>query len=233
MNDEIRLTKELVAYSEQIGIDLIGFADPNLFIDYSDDKNPSYYLKPYTPKTVVIIGIYLYDIILDAWSQDQSTNKSFHYLDSVIENRLHLIKDFLSEMSYLSEIIPYNPGLFLKDSAALAGIGPIGKNNLIITEEYGSQVRLRALVTNSPLKLGTPIRESKYCKECSICIDKCPANALSEGRYNKKSCLAYNLKNLRKLSETTAIWCNICIEVCPVGKKSPRSSLKGHFSDKL
>ncbi len=34
-------------------------------------------------------------------------------------------------------------GAFLKDSAHLAGLGVIGKNNLLVTPEFGTRVRLR------------------------------------------------------------------------------------------
>jgi len=132
------------------------------------------------------------------------------------------VKNYLFEIGFESVIIPYNPGLFLKDSAALAGIGPIGKNNLLILEEFGSQVRLRALTTKAPLLCGTPIFKSGYCEGCDICINSCPANAFPEGKYNKDICLPYNLSNMRKLSENTSIWCNICIESCPIGKKKSK-----------
>jgi epoxyqueuosine reductase QueG len=29
------------------------------------------------------------------------------------------------------------------------------------------------------------------------------------------------LENLKNLSDDTVLWCNICIENCPVGKKNP------------
>ncbi|MHA1467314.1 MAG: 4Fe-4S binding protein [Promethearchaeota archaeon] len=112
----------------------------------------------------------------------------------------------------------YKPGLYLKDAAALAGIGPIGKNNLLITKTFGSQVRLRALVTVAELSYGTPIHESDYCNNCRLCVDSCPAGALEGGQYNKELCNNYCLENLKNLSENTVIWCNICIEACPIGK---------------
>jgi epoxyqueuosine reductase QueG len=229
MSGDKQLTENILKYSKKIGIDIIGFADPKLYNKFKNKNRPDKFLEG--AQTVIIVGIYLYDIILDAWSQDQNTGKSFHYLDSVIENRLRLIKEYLAEKGYESKIIPYNPGLFLKDSAALAGIGPIGKNNLLITENFGSQVRLRGLVTNAPLLTGTPIEESKYCIKCNKCVDSCPVDALSQGTYNRDSCLTYNLANLRKLSKYTAIWCNVCIESCPVGKKSTSSNLEGYFAD--
>jgi len=228
MERDQKLSKDLIKFSEKIGIDIIGFADPNNFKRFKKDNRPETYLK--NVQTVIVIGIHLYDIILDAWSQDQTTGKSFHYLDSILENRAYQIKDFLFDKKYKSKILPYKPGIYLKDCAALAGLGPIGKNNLFISEKYGSQVRLRAIVTEAPMMIGKPIEESKYCEECNICIIKCPAKALTQKGYNKTVCLSYNLANLRKLSDYTSIWCNVCIESCPLSKKGELSKIRG-FSD--
>lgn len=229
MEKDKDLTEVLIKYSKKIGIDIIGFANPKYYDKFAKINRPDRFLEDVN--AVIIIGIHLYDIILDAWSLDQNTGKSFHYLDSILENRCYLLKEFLSKKGYKSEIISYNPGLYLKDSAATAGIGPIGKNNLLITNEFGSQVRLRALVTNAPLELGQPILKSEYCENCNICIDSCPAQAFVDGKYIKDICLSYNLSNLKKLTKYTSIWCNLCIESCPVSKKSVKSGLKGYFSE--
>ena len=117
-----------------------------------------------------------------------------------------------------SRVIPYSPGLYLKEAAALAGIGPIGKNNLLITENFGSQVRLRAIATTAPLICGEPITESKYRKECNLCIKACPANAFVEGKYIREKCYGYLETHKRNLSDNTIIECNVCIESCPIGK---------------
>ncbi|MFX0076603.1 MAG: hypothetical protein ACFE96_14265 [Candidatus Hermodarchaeota archaeon] len=227
MERDQKLTEEIISLSARIGVDIIGFADPKLYSRYIEECRPVNYLK--NSQTVIIIGIHLYDIILDAWSQDQTTGKSFHYLDSILENRAHNIKEFLFKKGFASKIISYSPGLFLKDSAALAGLGPIGKNNLFISKEFGSQVRLRAIITEAPLLTGIPVENSEYCKDCNICISKCPAGALTNEGYNRQACESYCLSNLMKLSDYTSIWCNICIEACPVSKISELSNVKGHF----
>ena len=227
MERDQKLTEEIIELSSRIGIDIIGFADPEWYIRYKEEHRPNKFLKH--GQTVIIIGIHLYDIILDAWSQDQTTGKNFHYLDSILESRAHNLKDFLIKKGYNSKIISYSPGLFLKDSAALAGLGPIGKNNLLITKKFGSQVRLRAIVTEAPLLTGVPIENSEYCKDCNICLSKCPAEALTDEGYNRQACESYCLSNLRKLSDYSSIWCNICIEVCPHSTKSEPSNIKGYF----
>lgn len=211
-------TDELNAYCDKIGVDIVGFCDPANFNTFDREHTPESFLKD--SKTTIVVGFYLYDLSLDAWSKDKENDRSFHFADSILLGQCHQIKSFLVKKGFKSKIIPYKPGLYLKDAAALAGIGPIGKNNLLITKKFGSQVRLRALVTEAELTYGTPIHKSSYCKDCNICVDSCPANALEQGNYNKDLCHAYCLENLKNLSDDTVLWCNICIENCPVGKKN-------------
>ena len=216
MERDKKLTKEIIDFSRKIGIDIIGFGDPIYFARFPKINRPSYFLE--NSNAVVIIGILVHDIYLDAWITEEKSGKDFHFLDSILENRLFLLKDYLSEKGLKSKIIPYKPGLFLKDAGSIAGIGPIGKHNLLISDEFGSQIRLRALVTDALLETGKPIIESEYCKDCEICLKACPANAIKSSGYDKQTCLDYNLSNLKKLSKNTVIWCNICLDVCPVQK---------------
>jgi len=212
------LTKELIEYCEKIDIDFVGFSDTTKFNNFSKKHRPDSYLS--NSKTVIVIGFHLYDISLDAWNRREEKGKSYHFADLILLNQCHRIKNFLTKKGVKSKIITYEPGLFIKDAAALAGIGPIGKNNLLITKAYGSQVRLRALVTDVELSYGIPIHESEYCRNCDICVQSCPAGALMGGRYDKDLCRNYCMKNLKNVSENTVIWCNACIESCPVGKKN-------------
>lgn len=212
------LTDELITHCDKIGIDFVGFGDPTKFNKFDKEHTPESYLKD--SKSVIVIGFHLYDLSLDAWSKDEKKGKSYHFTDSILLYQCHKIKSFLAKKGFKSKIIPYKPGLYLKDASVLAGIGPIGKNNLLITKTFGSQVRLRALVTVAQLSYGTPIYESEYCKNCNICVDSCPAGALEGEKYRKSLCYNYCIENLKNLSENTVIWCNKCIESCPVGKLS-------------
>jgi len=217
MKRDQQLTRDVKEYCNKIGVDVVGFADPLLFEDYPEENRPDNFLED--PKTVIVIGFHLYDIILDAWSHKEGEGVWSHqFADAVIEQLCHRVRRNLLKKGFNSRVIPYSAGLFLKEAAALAGIGPIGKNNLLITNQFGSQVRLRALVTTAPLICGEPIRESKYCKECNICIEACPANAFIKGKYIKEKCYNYLETHKRYLSDYTVIECNVCIESCPIGK---------------
>ncbi|MHA1912980.1 MAG: hypothetical protein ACW986_04545 [Promethearchaeota archaeon] len=218
MERDHNLTEGVKEYCKKIGVDVVGFANPDLFDRFPEQHRPRVFLKDAT--TVIIIGFHLYDLILDAWNYFQDENRSYQFADSIIENFGNRIKRFLTKKGFESVVISYQPGLFLKDSAALAGIGPIGKNNLLITPNFGSQVRLRAIVTTAPLICGEPILESEYCKDCDICIKVCPANAFINGKYTKKICNEWARSNWEILSPHTVVWCNVCIETCPVTKKA-------------
>ncbi|MHA1884110.1 MAG: hypothetical protein ACW96S_03595 [Promethearchaeota archaeon] len=217
MERDQNLTEEVKAYCKKIGVDVVGFANPDLFDRFQEQHRPQTFLKDV--KTVIVIGFHLYDLILDAWNYIPDENRNYQFADSIIENFANRVKRYLTKKSFESVVISYAPGLFLKDSAALAGIGPIGKNNLLITPNFGSQVRLRAIVTNAPLICGDPIQENNYCEDCEKCITECPANAFVDGKYTKKICDEWARANWKYLSPHTVVWCNTCIEACPFTKK--------------
>ena len=74
-------------------------------------------------------------------------------------------------------------GLYLKDAAVMAGLGCIGRNNLLITPQFGPRVRLRAVILSAALP---PTGPSTFdpCKECDApCLAHCPQKAFAEKIY--------------------------------------------------
>lgn len=59
-----------------------------------------------------------------------------------------------------------------KYAAVNAGLGWIGKNDVLITEKYGPRVRLSAVLIDYPFQYGKKITESKY--SCGLCMVICP-----------------------------------------------------------
>ncbi len=84
-----------------------------------------------------------------------------------------------------SEDIPAQPlhyyvekgGIYLKDAAVQCGLGCIGRNNLLVTPEFGPRVRLRALVAEAKLETTRPI-DFDPCISCpEFCRQACPQDA--------------------------------------------------------
>ena len=65
-----------------------------------------------------------------------------------------------------------------KTIARLAGIGYIGKNNLIITDEYGCAFSMCTVLTDAPVETGEyPLAASK-CGDCDVCRQVCSENVI-------------------------------------------------------
>ena len=71
-------------------------------------------------------------------------------------------------------------GMYLKDAAVLSGLGCIGKNNLVITPEFGPRVRFRAMLIDEELTPTGPI-DFDPCNGCDeYCHKVCGVDAFSE-----------------------------------------------------
>jgi epoxyqueuosine reductase len=68
-------------------------------------------------------------------------------------------------------------GIYLKDTAVLAGLGCLGRNNMLITPELGPRVRLRGMLLEAELIPTGPIPFDP-CDGCEeFCRKACPQNA--------------------------------------------------------
>ncbi len=129
-------------------------------------------------------------------------------------------KAVLSDQNYCSEL-PH------KTVATRAGIGWIGKCALLVTEKYGSAIRLSSVLTDAELETGTPINESR-CGECTVCKDICPGKAVLGSNWDleKNRDDYYDAFGCRKTArERTAkigieeSLCGLCILKCPWTQK--------------
>ena len=74
-------------------------------------------------------------------------------------------------------------------AAVLAGLGVRGKNNLLISKEYGTRCAIGEIITTR--KFAKSKKSVGTCFDCGKCIRECPAGALSEKGYEKEKCVAY------------------------------------------
>jgi len=100
-----------------------------------------------------------------------------------------------------------------KKVAYLSGLGWIGRNNLVVNPEFGSQIRLVTVLTDMPLKADKPLK--KDCGTCRECIVVCPVGAIKEKQedFDHLACFE-KLKEFRKAGYAEQFICGICIKVC-------------------
>lgn len=115
-----------------------------------------------------------------------------------------------------------------KTVATRAGIGWIGKSALLVTEKYGSMIRISSILTNAPLKTARPVNRSK-CGGCMICTNACPGKAISGKEWSVdvyRDAFFDPVKCRRTARERSMqgfggniTICGKCIEVCPYTRK--------------
>ena len=78
--------------------------------------------------------------------------------------------------------------LSLRHTGYLAGLGVIGRNNLLVNEYFGNMIQIGALLTDTEIE-PSPLADYKTCADnCRICIDTCPVKALDGTTVNQKLC---------------------------------------------
>lgn len=65
-----------------------------------------------------------------------------------------------------------------KKIALLAGLGWIGKDNLLVTEKYGSAFCMCTVLTNAPLPVENREIIMPKCGECTVCKNICPTGVI-------------------------------------------------------
>lgn len=117
-------------------------------------------------------------------------------------------------------------------AAALAGLGCIGQNGLLIHESYGSWVFIGEIVTTLPLQF--PPHALQTCLRCGRCAQACPTGALTQVGPDRSKCLSAISQKKGALTEeeaeyirrTGCAWgCDVCQAVCPMNAGAIRQPL--------
>jgi epoxyqueuosine reductase len=114
-----------------------------------------------------------------------------------------------------------------------AGLGWIGRNCLLISQEIGSYFLLAGIALNRELEPDRPAAD--HCGGCRACLDACPSTALLPDRVLDASrCTAYLTIEARgpipeSRSSGMGHWlagCDLCQDACPWNRKRRAGILK-------
>jgi epoxyqueuosine reductase QueG len=97
--------------------------------------------------------------------------------------------------------------------ARYAGLGWIGRNILLVSPEFGSQVRYVSVLTNAAIDVDVPLEDD--CGTCTTCVAVCPAGAPAEepSDFDLPACFAQVTEFNERLDRPHFI-CGICIKAC-------------------
>jgi epoxyqueuosine reductase QueG len=107
-------------------------------------------------------------------------------------------------------------------------LGWIGKCALLVTEEYGSAVRISTVLTDAPLETSVSVDDSA-CGDCALCVESCPGKAPSgknwevglhrDSFFDVFACERASRERAVAKLDFDDTFCGICISVCPWTRK--------------
>ncbi|MBE5962136.1 MAG: epoxyqueuosine reductase [Lachnospiraceae bacterium] len=120
-----------------------------------------------------------------------------------------------------------------KYAATKAGIGWVGKNDLLITSKYGPRVRLAAVLVDDEWPVSEMVTESRCPKDCHLCVDACPCKAIT-GREWGEGVNRIELIDYKRCNQERSHYikihgrknaCGLCMVNCPIGLKQDAQEL--------
>ena len=114
--------------------------------------------------------------------------------------------------------------------ATRAGLGWIGKTDLLITKKFGPRLRLTSILLRDPVIPESRPLDISRCGSCNICVEICPAKAANgktwdttmerEEFYDAWKCRNQCAEFGRARLSIDARVCGICVAACPIGQVS-------------
>jgi len=221
MSDAKNNTSKIRDLSFQWGGSLFGVADLRSF--GRDEILLSPLLIEHHPFSISI-GYHLSDSILEG-IEDQPTPHYFHHYQRVnilLDTIGLILTSAIQDLGYrampiaASQIVDWKNQrghLSHKHVARLAGLGWIGRNNLLVNENFGSRIRLLTLLTDLPLVTDAP--QLRDCGSCRACLSVCPVGAISERPEDFNHVRCYEqLKIFSKTLHFSQHICGICVKAC-------------------
>ena len=177
-------TKSTISYISKSDVDTWGIADFTAYnkemVGIDDDTRSQY-------RRAICFGVVLSKGVLSTVRDGPNPLYLHHYRQ--LNSRLDVIayslsreierKGYRSLPFAASQVVDWRnqkAHISHKHIAQLAGIGWIGRNNLLVHPTLGAHVRYNTVLTDMPLDADKPLATD--CGECRECVAVCPASAI-------------------------------------------------------
>jgi epoxyqueuosine reductase len=220
VNIEKANTESLKKFTSELGVSLLGVAD---ITDARNEFNLDVKLRNNFVRGISL-GQRLVRSVLEE-IVDKPTPLYFHLYRQVnffLDRSAFLLSSRIQDSGYNALPIPASQivnwerqqgHLSHKKIGYLAGLGWIGRNNLLVNPELGSQFRMVTVLTDMPLLPNKPLNSD--CGECVLCLSTCPAAAIKETQedFDHQACFE-KLKEFRRSGVVSQFICGVCVKAC-------------------
>ena len=110
--------------------------------------------------------------------------------------------------------------VILPPLAVAAGLGEMGRHNILVADRAGTRVRIGAVTTDARLRASrlVSLGVERFCRICKKCATNCPSHALSDGDLTMTDGIPLWPTNAGRCYgywRTVGTDCGICMAVCP------------------
>ena len=220
MSEEKKNTDDLRKFALDLDVSLFGVADVRGIRD-------EFLLEEKTRKKfdrAVSLGKRLINAVLED-IQDKPTPLYFHHyrqLNFFLERAALLLSSRIQERGFAALPIAASQTIDWENQKAhvshkkvgyQAGLGWMGRSNLLVHPDFGSRFRLVSVLTDMPLVTNEPLMDG--CGECEVCLKTCPAQAIKEMRedFDHMACFE-KLKEFRNKRIVAQYICGVCVKAC-------------------
>ena len=242
ITDPAAESAEIKHLAKLFGADLVGITDLDLRWHYSAgvdtrDMTSRSDELPAGVTHVIVMGHAMDADLVDTYPSalaGVSTGLEYSHEAAIVIQLATYIRNLgyeaVASMNDTALVIPY---------AIKAGLGEYGRNQMVITPDFGPRVRFSKIFTSMPLQaeLPKPLGIKQYCEICTRCAEACPPKALPFGEADSKPVNRSTIPGVRKWSadceKCFSYWakmktdCAICMRVCPFNRRYDS------FSDRL
>ena len=157
-------------------------SDNKIYRGYIDTRGFEIPEKLPNAKSMIILAIFTKLALIDFHLEGRKYEIMIPpaYYDDGLTNEILedlILKKIIKEPGYKIEL---TRNLHLKLLAVRSGLGKYGRNNICYVNKMGSMLNLFACYSDFQFEIDnwTEMKIMDYCKNCKVCINSCPTNAI-------------------------------------------------------
>lgn len=229
LGDPAEEAAEMKAIAKLFGADLVGITDFDPRWHYSERPDvrtmtPTSNDLPEGLSQVIVMGHAMDAALVETYPSalaGAATGREYSHEAAIVMQVAAYIRNLgyraVASMNDTALVIPY---------AVKAGLGEYGRNQMVLTPEFGPRVRFSKIFTDMPLAVDSPkaLGLKDYCEDCDVCAVACPVKALPFGapEFGDGTSTLNGVKKWSSDAEACfGYWaklrsdCAICMRVCP------------------
>jgi epoxyqueuosine reductase len=174
--------------------------------------------------TGISFGYRLSDVVIEGIHDCPTRTYQYHYRQvNLLLDRIGLVvASYLQKRGHrafpvpASQIVDWEKNLGHISHRAVArhaGLGWIGRNNLLVNPVHGARVRYSTVLTDLVLPYDSPSEGD--CGDCRRCVEACPGGAIGESPedFDLSKCIE-TINEITKRKNIGSKICGICVKAC-------------------